>query len=113
VSPTPCPCGTGRDYETCCGKLHSGAAEAGTAEALMRSRYSAFALGDAGYLLRSWHSRTRPARLGLDPDQRWTGLTVLATSGGGLLHPTGTVEFEARWTGRGGPGRLHEVYLEG
>jgi SEC-C motif domain protein len=111
VSPTaakPCPCGTGRDYDACCGRVHSGAAAA-TAEALMRSRYTAFALGDVGHLLRSWHSRTRPARLVLDPDQRWTGLTVLATSEGGMLHPTGTVEFEARWTGRAGPGRLHEV----
>ena len=42
-----CPCGLGDDYESCCGRFHAGA-PAPTAEALMRSRYSAFAVGDAG-----------------------------------------------------------------
>ena len=45
-----CPCGLGDDYDACCGRLHAGA-PALTAEALMRSRYSAFAVGDAAYLL--------------------------------------------------------------
>ena len=47
-----CPCGLGDDYDACCGRLHAGA-PAPTAEALMRARYSAFAVGDAGYLLRT------------------------------------------------------------
>ena len=49
-----CPCGLGDDYASCCGRLHAGA-HAPTAESLMRSRYSAYAVGDAGYLLRTWH----------------------------------------------------------
>ncbi|WP_275423743.1 YchJ family protein, partial [Virgisporangium ochraceum] len=53
-----CPCGGG-PYAACCGPAHGGA-PAATAEALMRSRYSAFALGDADYLLRTWHPTTRP-----------------------------------------------------
>ena len=57
-----CPCGSGTSYGACCGPLHAGR-EAATAEALMRSRYSAFVLLDADYLLRSWHPATRPARL--------------------------------------------------
>jgi len=47
-----CPCGLGDDYESCCGRLHAGM-PAPTAESLMRSRYSAFAVGNAGYLLRT------------------------------------------------------------
>lgn len=61
----------------------------------MRSRYSAFAVGDAGYLLATWHPTTRPAALELDPDVRWTGLEVLATTGGTLFEAHGTVEFRA------------------
>lgn len=62
----------------------------------MRSRYSAFALGHADYLLSTWHSQTRPRRLELSPDDRWLGLTVVAATGGGMLDAEGTVEFIAR-----------------
>ena len=90
-----CPCGSGLPLEACCGALHVGGSAA-TAEALMRSRYSAFALGDRAYLLRSWHSTTRPKELVLESAQEWTGLTVLSASGG-LLDAEGTVAFRARW----------------
>ena len=50
----------------------------------MRSRYSAFAVGDAGYLLRTWHPSRRPRTLSLDPALLWTGLAVLQTRDGGL-----------------------------
>ena len=76
----------------------------------MRSRYSAFALGDAPYLLRTWHPSTRPADLDLDPDQRWSGLQVVATStGGSLFAAEGTVEFTASYHSPEGPARVHEV----
>src|SRR5690606_41880378 len=75
-----CPCGLPGTYEACCGRLHSGAAAAPTAERLMRSRYSAFVVRDAGYLLRTWHPRTRPGRLDLDPAVRWRGLVILDTA---------------------------------
>ncbi len=90
-----CPCGTGLPLAECCGQLHAGAAPAATAEQLMRSRYSAFTVGDAGYLLSTWHPSTRPRSLDLDPAMRWTGLDVLATVGGTLLATEGTVEFRA------------------
>ena len=61
-----CPCGLGDDYASCCGRLHAGA-PALTAESLMRSRYSAFAVGDAGYLRRTCHPSGRPRTLSLDP----------------------------------------------
>jgi SEC-C motif-containing protein len=89
-----CPCGLGDDYDSCCGRLHRGAT-ASTAEQLMRSRYSAFAVGDAKYLLRTWHPSGRPRTLELDPACQWTRLAVLETQDGGLFDTTGTVRFQA------------------
>lgn len=74
----------------------------------MRSRFSAFAVGDSGYLLRSWHSSTRPERLELDPGQRWTRLEVVETERGGLLDTAGTVTFHAHHRAAGRPGTLTE-----
>ena len=75
----------------------------------MRSRYSAFAVGDAAYLLATWHITTRPASLELDPAARWTGLDVLRTTGGGLFEQEGTVEFRAHWRSGEEAGDQHEV----
>ena len=72
-------------------------ADAATAEDLMRSRYTAYAVGDADYLLRTWAPETRPSRVRIDPAQRWLSLEVLA-SAGGLLDAAGTVEFVASFT---------------
>ena len=69
----------------------------------MRSRYSAYATGNAAYLLATWHPSTRPA--GLHPgDTRWYRLDILGTTKGGPLDRTGTVEFEAFYRG----GSQHE-----
>lgn len=106
--PTTCPCGTGAAYTDCCGPLHAGA-EAATAEALMRSRYSAFAVGDEAHLLRTWHPATRPDRIGLAADdRRWTGLAILETTGGSPLHTRGTVRFRASYGDPEGPGSQTE-----
>ncbi|MFI7018084.1 YchJ family protein [Streptomyces sp. NPDC050164] len=99
-----CPCGLPGAYGDCCGRCHSGTAAAPTAEALMRSRYCAFVKRDVAYLLRTWHPRTRPGTLELDPRMRWTGLEILETSDGTAFHTTGTVEFRASYRG----GSLHE-----
>jgi SEC-C motif-containing protein len=103
-----CPCGSGLDYASCCRPLHRGAVAAETAERLMRSRYSAFAVGDAAYLLRTWHSSTRPESLDLDPAQRWVRLDVLDTVRGGESDPTGVVEFRAVHRQAGQTDDLHE-----
>ncbi len=108
MTPDRCPCGTGSTYPGCCGRLHDGSAAAGTAEQLMRSRYSAFVVGDAGYLLDTWHPDTRPASLELDGGTRWLGLDVLAVEGGGLLAAEGTVEFRASHLDGGRRGAQHE-----
>jgi SEC-C motif domain protein len=74
----------------------------------MRSRYSAFAVGDPAYLLATWHRDTRPASLDLDPGVRWLGLEVLATTGGSMLATEGTVEFRASHVDGGRRGAQHE-----
>lgn len=74
----------------------------------MRSRYSAFAVGDADYLQRTWHPSTRPVHLTLDPEQRWTRLDVLGHTGGGLLENEGTVEFVAHYRRAGQRDSMHE-----
>ncbi|HXP57019.1 MAG TPA: YchJ family metal-binding protein [Streptosporangiaceae bacterium] len=89
-----CPCGRGDDYDVCCGRFHAGS-PAPTAEALMRSRFSAFAVGDADYLLRTWHPASRPQELALDPEIVWKRLAVLETQAGGLFDTEGTVRFRA------------------
>lgn len=94
-----CPCGTGLSYGECCGNYHAGS-NAPTAEALMRSRFSAFVTGDEEYLLRTWDPVTRPEALDLaDSPIRFYRLDILDTQGGGLMDSSGVVEFEAFYKG--------------
>lgn len=104
--PERCPCGGGA-YATCCGPVHAGA-PAATAEALMRSRYSAFALGLEPHLLATWSRATRPPAVGLDPAARWRGLQIVDTARGGPDDATGVVEFRAASRDAGGASVLHE-----
>ncbi len=104
----PCPCGSELTYTVCCQPFHKGLAEginAPTPEALMRSRYSAYAVGLIDYLLATWHPSTGPGELELSP-VKWIGLEVLRTEMSG---DAGVVEFVAlcRVNGRGQ--RMHEV----
>ncbi|MET4003724.1 MULTISPECIES: YchJ family protein [Arthrobacter] len=97
-----CPCHSGELLLNCCGRYLDSANTVArtfppTAEALMRSRFSAFALGDAGYLLRTWHSDTRPETLELDPDQKWYLLEILGTERGGPFEREGVVTFRAHY----------------
>ena len=105
---TRCPCLSGNPYDECCGRFHSGQAVAPTAEALMRSRYSAYALGLPDYLLASWHASTRPTQLELDPSMQWYRLDILAAQGG-AFDATGTVEFRAYYRSDGVRGDQHEL----
>ncbi len=74
----------------------------------MRSRFSAFAVADASYLLATWHRSTRPPDLDLDPATRWTRLDIVDVSDGGLFEHTGTVEFQAHYRADGRRGAVHE-----
>ncbi|MEV7004874.1 YchJ family metal-binding protein [Streptosporangium sp. NPDC051022] len=103
-----CPCGNAAPYRDCCGRLHRGEAAATTAETLMRSRFSAFSVGDSGYLLRTWHPTTRPQSVDLGGGLRWVRLEVLETTGGSAVHTEGTVRFRAHYLDRGTAGEMEE-----
>jgi SEC-C motif domain protein len=102
-----CPCGS-PSYDGCCGRLHRGEQQAASPEELMRSRYSAYAVGDADYVWRTWHPRTRPGQVQIDPTIGWTGLEVLEAADDvvefrahhdrGVLHERSRFEQRAgRW----------------
>lgn len=104
-----CPCGSGRVYLDCCGPLHAGAA-ATDAEALMRSRYSAFVRRLEAYLLATWHASTRPASLALGaaPAPTWLGLRIRQVRQVDAIQAS--VEFVARSRiGGGRATRHHEI----
>jgi SEC-C motif-containing protein len=132
-----CDCGLPRAYADCCGRYHAGPLhlQAPNAQALMRSRYSAFVRDLGDYLLATWHPRTRPAALEPHPPGlRWLGLEVRCPSAPpgrpkALKTPSGghersecgghghslqdddhaTVEFVARSKLGGKAQRLHET----
>ena len=103
-----CPCQSGEEFGSCCGPYLRGQASPPTAERLMRSRYTAFAVRDAAYLLHSWHPSTRPAQLDLEPGIRWFRLDILDRVAGGVLDTTGIVEFEARYRMPAAASQSHE-----
>lgn len=75
----------------------------------MRSRYTAYALGDEAYLLRSWHRSTRPERVDVRAAPRWIGLEIRAAEAGGPSDEHGTVEFVAHFLEGERAGTLHET----
>lgn len=74
----------------------------------MRSRYTAFAVGDGAYLMASWHPDTRPVSLELDEHTRWLHLSIDAVADGGPFDTRGTVEFTATFRAPHGRGTQHE-----
>lgn len=102
-----CPCSSGDVFGGCCAPLLDGAV-APTAERLMRSRYTAFALRDAEYLRATWHPSTRPAELDVDDDLRWRRLVIVDRVAGGPFDREGVVEFEAFWRQGDERGSLRE-----
>ena len=107
---TPCPCGLPARYAACCGRFHgsAGSGHAPDAEALMRSRYSAYVLQLGRYLQGTWHVSTRPIEAPVfEPGLRWLGLEVKRAEQQGTDHAT--VEFIARSKLGGRANRLHET----
>lgn len=105
----PCPCQSGRSYERCCGPFIRGDETPPTAEALMRSRYSAYARMDEDYLQATWHASTRPQSIDLTSGAtaNWIGLRVMRHETEGV--DAATVEFIARYRVDGRAHRLHET----
>ena len=101
-----CPCGLGLDFQKCCGRYLGTGVPAPDAEALMRSRYTAFVRGDTAHLLATWHASRRPAALELDAGVKWLGLEVKRHTPTDATHAG--VEFVARSRVQGKGQRLHE-----
>jgi SEC-C motif domain protein len=111
----PCPCGRlgpskkALAFGNCCGRflVDFAGTPAPDAESLMRSRYSAFVLERADYLLSTWHASQRPAHIEFDAGVKWLGLDVRRHRR--LDYSHAEVEFVAR---QKSPGmavvRLHE-----
>ncbi|MEQ1726577.1 MAG: hypothetical protein HOP24_02830 [Sideroxydans sp.] len=106
---TNCPCGSTKPFTACCAPYVEGNVPAPTAEALMRSRYTAYTLLREDYLLATWHTSTRPASLELAADAatKWIGLEVKRHEQQDTDHAI--VEFVARYKVNGRAHRLHEV----
>ena len=109
---TPCPCGTGKPIDQCCGLYLSGQTYPNNAEALMRSRYSAYVTGNLPYLKKSWHPDTCPDLTQDDLQTRWTRLEVVKSKKG---LKKSIVEFQA-WFDEGEQENkreraLHEISL--
>ncbi|MBS0298949.1 MAG: SEC-C domain-containing protein [Proteobacteria bacterium] len=106
---SPCPCGSAKQYEDCCGRYLDQGGTATTTENLMRSRYSAYTLRREDYLLATWHPDTRPATLDLaeQPTNQWLGLTIKRHEQTDTNHAI--VEFIARYKINGRAHRLHEI----
>lgn len=106
-----CPCGSGLDLTACCGPYIAGEKPAPTAEALMRSRYAAYALGNAAYLKSTLAEAVRDDEELSEEEIKaatWQGLEIRATEAGGENDQTGEVEFVARYKADGEMRAHHE-----
>ena len=110
---SPCPCGRvgsskkNLPFASCCGRWLEGSDVAPDAESLMRSRYTAFVLERAPYLLDTWHASTRPEALEFETGAKWLGLEVRQHQQTDATHAE--VEFVARQRhAHGAASRLHE-----
>lgn len=109
MQPASCPCGSNKPSADCCARYLDGKEPAPTAEALMRSRYTAYTLNREDYLLATWHPSTRPAALGMQEEApaKWLGLEIKRHAQQDAEHAI--VEFVARYKVNGRAHRLHEI----
>lgn len=111
-----CPCGSQKPFSDCCEALIKGTSRAPTAQALMRSRYTAYTLGDVDYIVKTTHSSKRTK---LDPkgieawakQSEWKGLEILKAEQGLEKDTTGMVEFVAHYAIQGETKKHHEQSL--
>ncbi|MGE0397239.1 MAG: YchJ family protein [Kofleriaceae bacterium] len=107
-----CPCGSTLDDDACCARYHRGE-PAPTAEALMRSRYTAYVRGEIDYLVETHDPATRQsidrdAIAAWSRETEWLGLEIVATEYGGANDARGVVEFVARGSTTGKPFQQRE-----
>ena len=105
-----CVCGSGLDYGQCCFPYHLGEQLPTTAEALMRSRFTAYALRNTDYILKTWAGGVQPDKIDFSKDPiTWQLLEIVATKKGGSKDTKGTVEFKAFYEQDGDERVLHEL----
>ena len=105
-----CLCGQGLDYAHCCGVFHSGEKLPATAEALMRSRFTAYALHNAGYLSATWDAARCPETIDFSREKaEWHRLEIIQTKKGGPKDSKGLVEFKAYFLLDGEEHVMHEI----
>jgi len=105
-----CPCSTGKDYKDCCEPYHLWQQNAPTAEVLMRSRYSAYALHKADYLIKTWHPQTLPKKLDEEiSEAKWIELVINKSWNSEQPNET-FVDFTARYRNTSGKAeKMHEI----
>ena len=106
-----CPCGSNKKLDDCCGIIINGA-PAKTALALMRSRYTAYCLSEAQYLIDTTHSKHRAAYEihGIKEwaqENTWTKLEIVSVEHGSVSDTQGIVEFKAYFTDVKGKKQIH------
>jgi len=97
-----CPCGSGATYGDCCSPIIDGSTLAPTAEALMRSRYTAYVTGNVKHL---GDTLDAAGKNDFDADSAkswaesadWKGLEVVSVEKGGVDDDDGIVEFIASY----------------
>lgn len=105
-----CVCGSGLNYADCCQPFHLNTAIAPTAQALMRSRYSAYVLRNSEYLFNTWDSSKRPALIDFSKETaEWQSLSILACKKGSTADTKGIVEFKAFYQQDNDDCFLHEI----
>ena len=107
-----CPCGSGIGYSECCGPIISGNVAAPTAEALMRSRYTAYVKGEIDYIIRTYVRADGADRKATEDWSRkadWKGLSLLRVEKGGPEDSEGIVEFVAQYEMNGRAEEHHET----
>lgn len=111
-----CPCGSKKEYNSCCGIAHKNISDVLTAEQLMRSRYTAFCMANEDYLHKSHHPNTRPKSKAERKENIkwaktvvWLKLEIINTTKGTETDNVGTVEFKAFYIENGIPKSIHEI----
>jgi SEC-C motif domain protein len=118
MKPVDCPCGGAAPskradakaprYDACCGRFIEGGEFAANAMELMRSRYTAYVLGNTAYLRATWDAATCPPDLDAsDTSTRWLGLDIKRHTP--VDADREEVEFVARYKVDGRAHRLHEA----
>lgn len=105
-----CPCCSQKSYHDCCEPYHLWYKNAATAEILMRSRYSAYALRKADYLIKTWHPQTLPNKLAEDiSEAKWIELEIHGVKSGSQTNEA-FVDFTARYRNKQGKAeKMHEI----